>query len=75
MPDISTYIIETRKKPMVDRIVAHCYVLGLKASSVTGEHCAVHACAKKVAMGSAYTLKQFNAYTWLCDVDHSKAAP
>ena len=75
MSEPATYIIEIRQKPMSDKIVAHCYVLGLKATSVSGHMCAVGACARKVAKGGHYSLRQYNRYTWLCDVHPLEAAP
>jgi hypothetical protein len=72
-PDrIRTHIIEIRKKPMSDTITARCLALRLKATSTSGHMCAVQACAKKVAMGRAYTLREFNSYTWMVDVNHAE---
>ena len=69
---LSEHVIEIHKRPMIDKVVARCHGLGLQATSTGGAHVAIMGCARKVAMGSAYSLKQFNAYTWIVTVNHAE---
>jgi hypothetical protein len=70
-----TYYIEILQKPLSDLVTARCLAARKQATSVTGHMIAVHACAKKIANGRQYTLRDFNKYTWLCDVSTEAATP
>ena len=64
----TTHFIDTRCHPWTGKVTARCLGKHVQATSVTGALCAVEACAKKLALGRAYTLREFTRYTWRCDV-------